>query len=95
METNINKVLSQRGKIYGKYEDGVECRAQIMGALKQLYKKCNREDMPESMSVMFSDITLKMMRAVTAPEHIDSWIDLAGYAKLIKETMCKRYDSNS
>ena len=90
METNVNKVLTTRGKIYGRYEHGVECRATIMGALKQLYKRNNKQDMPEQMSVMFSDIVLKMMRAVSAPEHVDSWVDLAGYAKLVKDLQCKK-----
>jgi len=90
METNVNKVLTQRGKIYGRYDKGVVCRATIMGALKQLYKINNHKDMPEDMSIMFGDIVLKMMRAVTAPEHTDSWVDLAGYAKLIKDVQCKK-----
>lgn len=90
METNVNKVLTSRGKIYGRYDYGVEFRATVMGALKQLYKKNNRQDMPEQMSVMFSDIVLKMMRAVSAPEHKDSWVDLAGYAKLLKDVQCKK-----
>jgi len=90
METNVNKVLTSRGKIYGRYDYGVECRATIMGALKQLYKKNNRQDMPEQMSIMLGDVALKLMRAVSAPEHTDSWVDLAGYTKLIKDVQCKK-----
>ena len=86
METNVTKVLKQRGSIYGSYNKGVECRAQILAALKDLYAATHkRQDMPEDMQVMYSDIILKLMRSATAPEHLDSWVDLAGYTKLIKD----------
>ena len=34
---------------------------------------------------MFGDVVLKLMRIASDPNHKDSYIDLAGYAKIIKE----------
>jgi hypothetical protein len=34
---------------------------------------------------MFSDLALKMMRIASDPTHLDSYIDLEGYARIIKE----------
>jgi len=81
----VQEVLDQRGTVYGSYAAGVECRATIMEALDKLHYECNGCGMPEPLRVAYSDLVLKLMRSVSSPTHLDSWLDLAGYSKLINE----------
>ena len=83
--TNVDEILKQRGSVYGSYGAGVTCRATIIEALNNKHKECNGSDLPEELRIMFSDIALKLMRIASDPYHQDSYIDLAGYAKIIKE----------
>ena len=84
---DIDEVLKQRGEIYGSYNDGVFCRAAIMTALNNKHINTQGSDLPMGLRVMFSDIALKLMRIASDPEHMDSYVDLAGYAKLMKEAV--------
>ena len=84
--TNVDEILKQRGAVYGSYGNGVKCRAAILNALNDKHKECHcGENLPEEIRIMFSDIALKLMRIASDPSHTDSYIDLAGYAKIIKE----------
>lgn len=87
MNTNVDEVLKQRGAIYGSYSDGVDCRADIMTALNNKHKETQGTDLPERIRVMFSDVSLKLMRIASDPKHLDSYVDLAGYAQIIKEAI--------
>jgi len=84
---DTNKVLRNRAKIYGKYSNGVQTRAVILAALNTKYKETHKKDLPEDLRIMFGDIALKLMRCASDPSVADSWVDLAGYAKLVKEVM--------
>ncbi len=86
--TNVDEVLKQRGAIYGSYSDGVTCRTSILTALEFVYVSTHNVRMPTELRVMYSDLALKLMRSASDPTHLDSWVDLEGYAKLIKEVMC-------
>lgn len=85
--TDTSEILEQRGSVYGSYKKGVECRAEILSALNYKYEETNLKPMPDTLLVMFSDLALKLMRAASDPTHLDSWVDLEGYARLIKEAM--------
>ena len=86
METNTNKVLEQRGAIYGKYSTGVKWRAEILYALNNIYKETHKgANMSEELRIIYGDLVLKLMRSASDPTHLDSWVDLDGYSKLIKE----------
>jgi hypothetical protein len=85
IESSIDDVLSQRATVYGTYISGVECRSSIMNALNEKHIATRNKDLPESVRVVFSDLILKLMRAASDPSHADSWLDLAGYSKLIHE----------
>lgn len=84
-ESTVDKILTERGSIYGSYYGGVECRSKMMEALNEKHVETKGCDLPESVRVVFSDILLKLMRAASDPMHEDSWIDLAGYSKIIQE----------
>ena len=82
---DIDEILSERGAVYGSYGAGVQCRAEILEALNKKHLECNGVELSEELRIMFSDIALKLMRIASDPTHKDSYIDLAGYAKIIKE----------
>lgn len=83
--TDTTSILEQRATIYGSYIGGVECRAKIIDALNEKHIECNGTDLPSNLVVMFGDLALKMMRIASDPTHKDSYIDLEGYARIIKE----------
>lgn len=83
--STVDSILADRGAVYGSYYGGVECRATMMEALNNKHIETKGCDLPESVRVVFSDILLKLMRAASDPMHEDSWIDLAGYSKIIQE----------
>lgn len=84
-DTDTTSILAKRASIYGTYIGGVECRASILNALNIKHKECNGVDLSTNLVVMFSDLALKMMRIASDPTHLDSYIDLEGYARIIKE----------
>lgn len=86
-KSDTAEVLTDRAKIYGSYEDGIKARADIMKSLDTLYAERHGNPMPSQLRVMYTDLTLKLMRSCQDPMHLDSWVDLEGYAKLIKDTM--------
>ena len=95
MDNTVDAVLKERGAIYGSYKSGVDCRATMMKALNDKHIECNDKNLPEETRVVFSDILLKLMRAASDPTHADSWLDLAGYSKIINEMMEEQDALNS
>lgn len=87
MGTEVEATLKQRGEIYGKYEDGLEARAKIMGILADHHQNVNELPLSPAMKVAFHDLTMKIVRAAGKPDHTDSFHDLAGYATLIERTL--------
>jgi len=87
---DVRKVLDTRAEEYGSYIVGVHNRAKIMQALNTIHKDRHGAALPADVSVIFSDIILKLMRLAANPEHRDSWVDLAGYATLAKEAKVKQ-----
>ena len=83
--TNVDEILKERGATYGSYGAGVECRARILNALNEKHIETQGTDLPEGLRIMFGDVALKLMRIASDPTHQDSYIDLAGYSKIIKE----------
>ena len=90
--SSIDNVLKERGAVYGSYISGVECRAAILEALNEKHIEVNSKPMCETQRIVFGDIALKLMRAASTPTHQDSWLDLAGYSKLINEMIEENKD---
>ena len=93
--TNVDEILTERATSYGGYGAGVECRARILAALNEKHIETQGTDLPEGLRIMFGDVVLKLMRIASDPNHQDSYIDLAGYAKLIKEYSVDENNVNS
>ena len=93
--TNVDEILTERATSYGGYGAGVECRAKILAALNEKHIETQGTDLPEGLRIMFGDVALKLMRIASDPNHQDSYIDLAGYAKIIKEYSVDENNVNS
>ena len=67
------KVTQERGAVYGHPADDFARVALIKGALSEC---------PDArMRHVLEMIAVKMARLVHSPNHLDSWIDIAGYAR--------------
>ena len=79
----IDNTLEHRGKIYGDYSNNVDAVADIMKTLKTLHLMAH-DDIPMASAdeANLYYIVIKLVRLGVSPDHLDSWHDLQGYAKL-------------
>ena len=88
METNsVEDTLKERGEVYGDYKGGNVFRVNLMKLIQQRYKDVHGEPMELEHEYFIYDIVLKLSRLSVTPTHKDSWLDIAGYATLIKEAL--------
>jgi hypothetical protein len=86
-ETDIDETLDERAQDYGKFKDG----AALMQGIKRLladharaHNKTFADDQWEALEM----IVHKMARIVNGnPDKVDSWTDIAGYAKLVADRL--------
>ena len=87
--TDITNTLAERGKRYGEFKG----HAEVTQALKQLIKtslyareKRLAPDQQEALDM----ICHKIGRIINGdPDYNDSWVDIAGYAKLVADRLQK------
>lgn len=83
--SNIDKILDDRGKKYGKFKD----HARITQELKTIMHTCKKwpymePDQHEALEM----IAHKIGRILNGdPNYADSWDDIAGYAKLVGDRL--------
>ena len=82
-----NPVLKTRELTYGSYQDN----AQIIQALKFNVRTFSGwSGMSAAQKQSIDMIFTKIGRIITGdPDHLDSWIDIKGYAELIEEIIVK------
>ena len=81
----VEAILAQRGRNYGDYPQKAEFiqNMKLMVRMSQSWFKMD-PDMRESVDM----IATKMGRiAYGDPSHLDSWVDIAGYAKLVADRL--------
>lgn len=69
-------VCRDRQNTYGDAEDNFAAIASLCNTL--LRNKLRANLTPQDIAIIMS--TVKLSRMVTSPDHLDNWIDLAGYA---------------
>jgi hypothetical protein len=87
MSVKIDETLASRELVYGDYPSGIRLRATLMAAIKTRYKEMHKMDMPVIDEEHFRDIIQKLSRLAVTPRHIDSWHDIAGYARLVENDL--------
>jgi hypothetical protein len=92
MSSEINKVLAERGENYGDFVFVAFRSQQIQNHLRahdpeKQYTSTQREALQM--------IASKLARIVIGnPNHRDSWIDIAGYAQLVADSIVKSETKN-
>lgn len=85
--TGVDNILIQRGLRYGKFKD----RAQLTQELKRVmvrHASAVNTTFTDSQWEALEMIAHKIARIVNGdPNHVDSWTDIAGYAKLIADEL--------
>lgn len=84
-----DQVLEQRGEVYGDFAEGVWLETYIIESIKDRYLAHHGIDMPPVSVMYISKIAMKLARLSVSPTHIDSWTDIAGYARLVEIQLTK------
>lgn len=82
---DVSSTFKTREVIYGDYDIGIQLRTELFESMKRSYYVNRGVEMPTEYQMLFMDIILKLNRLAVSPNHIDSWHDLEGYAKLAKQ----------
>jgi hypothetical protein len=82
--TTTDDVLEERGNVYGNFYEGIELEANLLEAIKDRHLKQHGEPMHPIHATYISKIVMKLSRLAVSPDHIDSWTDIAGYARLVE-----------
>jgi hypothetical protein len=80
---DIDKVLGERRKSYGDYKTVCNYRSSLL----QILKKNHGPNTPLVVRRGMEDVVHKLSRLIHTPDHIDSWRDISGYAKLVVEAL--------
>ena len=79
-----DQLLEQRGEVYGNFFEGISLEADILELIKNRYAKHHNQEMSPVYVIYLSKIAMKLSRLSISPTHIDSWTDIAGYARLVE-----------
>ena len=83
MSTEVDKILEECGSRYGKFKD----HAAITGRFKDIIDEFDFK-LSRSQKEALDMIAHKIGRILNGdPNYADSWIDIAGYAKLVADEL--------
>ena len=83
-DTDVDAILDERAATYGSFEDVAGCAQEIKNAIRI----CNNSELDDDQIEALDMIASKIARVVNGnPNHIDSWIDIAGYATLVADRL--------
>ena len=78
---DLYAVLQQRGSRYGEFKDNADISQQLKSVM---YSSANYASLPNDMKESLQMIAHKIARILEGdPYYDDSWVDIAGYAKLV------------
>lgn len=87
MTTDVDKVLDERGSRYGTFE-GHASVCQLLKACVQTELKCRGKMLPFDQQEALDMIMHKIARIINGDHnYADSWVDIAGYAKLVSDRL--------
>ena len=83
--TDVTEVLEERGSRYGAFVD----HARITQNLKTMMTNSrNWKTLPDDMKESLEMVAHKIGRILNGdPNYADSWVDIAGYAKLVADRL--------
>ena len=88
MTTNVDATLAERGSRYGKFKDHAEITQKLKRAIFRHMNTVSRVDLAADQLEALEMICHKIGRIVNGdPDYVDSWVDIAGYAKLVADRL--------
>lgn len=92
MKDEVDSILDERGKRYGSFMGHATVSQDIQAIIREgFYNNVNVDsidDIDEDMAEALFMIAHKIGRIVNGdPWYADSWIDIAGYAKLVADRL--------
>lgn len=79
MQTNVTEVLAERQGTHGDFRENAHCSQE----LKYIVLAHGNDLLTAVQREALDNICQKMSRIITGnPNHVDSWVDIAGYATL-------------
>lgn len=86
MTNEVEKILEERGSKYGEFTDVAEVAKEIQ---ESVLLRCG--PLEPFKLVAIQNIAMKLSRLANGDSnHVDSWIDIAGYAQLVVNELEKR-----
>lgn len=82
----VEELLSARGAVYGEFE-ALARTAQQLKAIVQEQGALLESDQREALEMICTKIA-RILRG--DPRHVDSWVDIAGYAMLVAQRLRAR-----
>lgn len=85
--TDIVSTLTERGDRYGKFKDQAKISQSFKDALHRA-KLFSGKELDPDMQEALEMILHKIARIINGdPHYVDSWHDIAGYAKLVEDRL--------
>lgn len=85
--TNLTGVLVERGSRYGKFTGHAEVTQRLKDVIAANLRQRDKTLAPDQQEAL-DMICHKIGRIINGdPDYADSWIDIAGYAKLVADRL--------
>lgn len=83
--TNINEILKERGNNYGSFDSHSNIAQSLKSVMRSTY---NWSELDNDMKEALEMVAHKVARILNGdPMYPDSWVDIAGYAKLVADRL--------
>jgi transposase len=83
-DNDVDAILDERATTYGSFEDVAGFAQEMKNAIRM----CNNSELDDDQIEALDMIASKIARIANGnPNHIDSWIDIAGYATLVADRL--------
>ncbi len=84
---DVDATLAERGKRYGTFKGHAEVTIGLKNVVREHAEKLGKTFAPDQIEALHM-ICHKLGRIVNGdPDYADSWIDIAGYAKLVADRL--------
>jgi len=84
--SEIEEILEERGEEYGQFSE-IARTAQTLKSVMLEDNPHNLGDMTDVMREALDLICSKLARIRNNPNHLDSWVDIGGYAQLVVKSI--------
>ena len=86
-EERIEKILDAREEQYGSFLQSAHLAVTLKGTMHNAIARADLHLFPDQLLAL-DMIAVKISRILTGnPSHLDSWLDIAGYAKLVADRL--------